>query len=174
MNPQKLEVNMYVARAQKDAVETLSEMRDVAVADETSEDECQDQKSNVSYYAAHVVPRCEDAFWEKLYQSFNTHVAHINHEAPIFTAKKKTLDLDNVLDAETTCGSGSSDTDTTQGNLFSTDSEMKASGLTSCDEVSEVDSSTGKMRSHFRDQKNSFASQARGAQVGSGGSTLHY
>lgn len=165
MNPQKLEINMYVARAQKDAVETLSEMRDVLVADETSEDEYQAQRRDVSYYAAHVEPRCGDAFWEKLYQSFSTHVIHSNREAPICTEKKKALDLDSMLDAETTCGSGSSDTDAAQGNMFSTDSEMKASGLTSCDEVSEVDSSTSKTRSHFREQQTLLLRKPEGRKL---------
>jgi hypothetical protein len=55
-----------------------------------------------------------------------------------------------VLDAETTCASGSSDTDTTQGHLVSTDSEMKAHCLT-CDDISDVDLSKGKPQSYLHD-----------------------
>merc|ERR1739848_539381 len=118
--------------------------------DDTSEDESR-VASNGSYYAAHVIPRCEDAFWEKLYQSFATQPASSNYEAP--TNTKKSLDFELMLDAETTCGSGSSDTDTTQSNLLSTDSEMKACCLTSSDEVSDIDLSTGKARWQLKDTK---------------------
>lgn len=140
VHPQKLEINMYVAMAQQDAVATLQELRDVS-DDDSSENDCQ-TSSDKSYYAAHITPRCGHVFWERLYQSFISQPMFSDHET-CGASTKKSIDFDVMLDAETTCGSGASDTDT-QSQLFSTDSEMKVHCLTSCDEVSDADLSMGK------------------------------
>lgn len=153
VHPQKLEISMYVARAQQDAVATLREMRDADDEDDdiddSSEDEC--PVPTKSYFAAHIMPRCEDTFWERLYQSFVLQRVRSNNEAPNNT-KKKSIDFEVMLEAETTCGSGASDTDT-QSYLLSTDSEMKVHCLTSCDEGSDVDLSGRKERLQFKDGK---------------------
>jgi len=153
VHPQKLEISMYVARAQQDAVATLREMRDADDEDDdiddSSEDEC--PVPTKSYFAAHIMPRCADTFWERLYQSFILQPVRSNNEAPNKT-KKKSIDFEVMLDAETTCGSGASDTDT-QSYLLSTDSEMKVHCLTSCDEGSDVDFSGRKERLQLKGGK---------------------
>jgi hypothetical protein len=139
VRPQKLEINMYVARAQQGAVVTLQELRD-ASDDDSSEDECE-ESSNKSYHAVHVIPRCGHAFWERLYQSFTLQPVYSDRETR-GASTKKSMDFEVLLDAETTCGSGASDTDT-QSHLFSTDGETKFHCLTSCDE-SDADFSVGR------------------------------
>jgi hypothetical protein len=140
VHPQTLEVNMYVAKAQQDAAATLQELRaaeDGDYSDGEDAEEC-------GYYVSHVLPRCSEAFWSKLHSVFPSRRETIEAAAP--QKHVKTMDFEAGPDAETTCGSGASDTDTTQSPYFSTDTETKPNCLISCDESSDADALASKIK----------------------------
>lgn len=141
VHPQTLEVNMYVAKAQQDAAATLQELR---AADEDCSDDEDVEGEGSDYYVSHVLPRCDEAFWSKLHGDFPSRKQSVVAVAP--HKPVKTADFEAGPDAETTCGSGASDTDTTQSPYFSTDNEAKYNCLISCDESSDADALSSKLK----------------------------
>merc|ERR1712166_1248109 len=85
-----------------------------------------------------------EAFWSKLHSVFPSRRETIEAAAP--QKYVKTMDFEAGPDAETTCGSGASDTDTTQSPYFSTDTETKPNCLISCDESSDADALASKIK----------------------------
>jgi hypothetical protein len=137
---QTLEINMYVAKAQQDAASTLHELhgqRSLAHQDEEDDEvyvpEELLQQHKQTYYTVCVLPSCPAALWSKLHSQFNHHLTL--QKAARQPVAKKGIDFEYLPEAETTCGSGTSDTDN---QFFSTDSESKAH-LMSCDEFSDAD-----------------------------------